>query len=90
MGCELKPHEPLGIAHSEVRRFLSSILASAMVGSVIFITPLLVYHTLIFGLPFHVGYQKHQIFGGMKEGIVGITYTKFTVKIRHCFFEGKI
>jgi hypothetical protein len=69
------------------RRRIVPVLAGAIVGSVIFIAPLLVYHSLAFGSPFHVGYQEHQIFGGVKQGIVGITYPKFTVLYKLLFSQ---
>jgi len=69
------------------RRRMVPVLAGALVGSLIFIAPLLVYHALAFGSFFHVGYQETQIFDGLKQGIVGITYPKITVLYQLLFSQ---
>ena len=63
------------------------VLAGAMIGSVIFITPLLLYNANAFDSPFHVGYQEHQIFEGHKQGIVGITYPRLNVLYKILFSQ---
>jgi hypothetical protein len=69
------------------RRRIVPVLVSAIVGSVIFIIPLLLYNAIAFDSPFHVGYQEHQIFEGHKQGIVGITYPKLNVLYKILFSQ---
>jgi hypothetical protein len=48
--------------------YLSGILLGGLLG----IMPLLIYNTMVFGSPFHVGYASVVGFEGMKQGLFGI------------------
>lgn len=54
-----------------VRLYLTAFLAAAVAGG-----PLVAYNQLTFGTPFKLGYQGVVGFGGMQEGLFGLTYPK--------------
>jgi hypothetical protein len=59
-------------------RDLVPVIARIAVGVAIAAGPLLVYNTLAFGSPFHLGYSSEEGFREMQAGFFGITYPKLS------------
>ena len=57
---------------------LMPVVARIAIGVTIAAVPLLVYNTLAFGSPFHIGYSNEEGFKELQSGFFGITYPKLS------------
>ncbi len=65
-------------AKALAERQLRPVIARIAVGVAIAAVPLLVYNTLAFGSPFHLGYSSEEGFSEMQAGFFGITYPRLS------------
>jgi hypothetical protein len=65
-------------AKALAERQLISIIARIACGVIIAAIPLLVYNTLAFGSPFHLGYSSEEGFKELHTGFFGITYPRLS------------
>ena len=65
-------------AKASADRELMPVIARIAIGVTIAAVPLLVYNTLAFGSPFHLGYSSEEGFKEMQAGFFGITYPKLS------------
>lgn len=70
--------EPTRSAKALAERDLLPLIARIAIGVAIATVPLLVYNTLAFGSPFHLGYASEEGFKELHTGFFGITYPKLS------------
>ena len=71
-----RPEHGRGLKASE--RPMTSVIAWIAIGVAVATVPLLVYNTVAFGSPFHLGYASEEGFKELHTGFFGITYPKLS------------